>query len=78
MSFRGHIDQFESCGFGCPHHGPGSCRPCEYVYYSLSPDLCAERNAEFVGVCDECGGTKYLTVLPHNAKMGIDCTAQAS
>lgn len=69
MSFKGFIDPPEPCSFGCPHHGAGSCEPCAFKYYPLSPEIAIERRAKFVGVCSECAAIEYIEVLPADAVM---------
>lgn len=69
MKSPGFIDPPESCGIFCTHHGKGSCSPCVFQWYPLSPELAAEKKAAYVGVCDECAATTYSAVLPADAKM---------
>ena len=39
------------------------------AYYVLAPELAAERRAQFLGICEECGRMEYVDVLPRGARM---------
>lgn len=69
------LDAPESCSMYCTHHGPGTCDPCNLVFYPLSPDLMVEKCARFVGVCEECAGLEYVSVMPANARMAGEVNA---